>query len=74
MTAQAKAIEQVDTLDAARASFVRQYLGLKWPDAEHFHAMLNTDSGDVVTAGMLLACLEQFEGSSGGAMPIRPAG
>ena len=29
-----KAIEQVDTTDRARAAFVRQYLGLKWPEPD----------------------------------------
>ena len=29
-----KAIEQIDTTDKARAAFVRQYLGLKWPEPQ----------------------------------------
>ena len=46
---QDKAIEQVDTTDKARAEFVRQYLGLKWPEPELFHAMFNTGIGESCT-------------------------
>ena len=58
---QDKAIEQVDTTDEARAAFVRQYLGLKWPEPHLYHAMFNTDMGDSCTATMLVGCLQQFE-------------
>jgi len=58
---QDKAIEQVDTTDEARAAFVRQYLGLKWPEPHLYHAMFNTDMGDSCTATMLVECLQQFE-------------
>jgi cytidylate kinase len=56
-----EAIEQVDTTDQARAAFVRQYLGLKWPEPPLYHAMLNTEMGDSCTAAMLLQCVKQFE-------------
>jgi hypothetical protein len=56
-----KAIEQVDTTDKARAAFVRQYLGLKWPEPHLYHAMLNTGMGESCTAAMLVGCLQQFE-------------
>jgi Cytidylate kinase-like family len=59
---QDKAIEQVDTTDQARAAFVRQYLGLKWPEPHLYHAMFNTEMGDSCTAAMLLQCVRQFEG------------
>jgi hypothetical protein len=58
---QDKAIEQVDTTDKARAEFVRQYLGLKWPESHLYHAMFNTDMGDSCTATMLVDCVRQFE-------------
>jgi hypothetical protein len=58
---QDKAIEQVDTTDKARAEFVRQYLGLKWPEPELFHAMFNTGIGESCTATMLIGCVQQFE-------------
>ena len=56
-----KAIEQVDTTDKARAEFVRQYLGLKWPEPNLYHAMFNTEMGDSCTATMLFECVQQFE-------------
>ena len=59
---QDKAIEQVDTTDKARAAFVRQYLGLKWPEPHLYHAMFNTEMGESCTAAMLLQCVKQFEG------------
>ena len=58
---QDKAIEQIDTMDKARAAFVRQYLGLKWPQRHLFHAMFNTEMGESCTATMLVECLQQFE-------------
>jgi len=59
---QKEAIEQVDTTDLARAAFVRQYLGLKWPEPCLYHAMFNTEMGESCTAAMLLGCVKQFEG------------
>jgi cytidylate kinase len=58
---QDKAIEEVDTTDKARAEFVRQYLGLKWPESHLYHAMFNTEMGESCTATMLVECVQQFE-------------
>jgi len=58
---QDKAIEQIDTTDEARAAFVRQYLGLKWPEHHLFHAMFNTEMGESCTATMLVECVQQFD-------------
>jgi hypothetical protein len=58
---QGKAIEQIDTTDTARAAFVRQYLGLKWPEPHLYHAMFNTEMGESCTATMLVECVQQFE-------------
>src|ERR1700735_962352 len=58
---QKEAIEQVDTTDHARAAFVRQYLGLKWPEPHLYHAMFNTEMGESCTATMLVECVQQFE-------------
>ncbi|MGA7317181.1 MAG: cytidylate kinase-like family protein [Silvibacterium sp.] len=57
---QDKAIKLIDTTDEARAAFVRQYLGLKWPERHLYHAMFNTEMGESCTATMLVECLEQF--------------
>ena len=58
---QDRAIELVDTTDKARAAFVQQYFGLKWPEPHLYHAMLNTDMGESCTAAMLVGCLQEFE-------------
>jgi hypothetical protein len=58
---QDQAIEQIDTTDQARAAFVRQYLGLKWPEPHLYHAMFNTEMGESCTATMLVECVQQFE-------------
>jgi len=63
---QNKAIEQVDTTDKARAAFLRQYLGLKWPGSDLYHAMFNTEMGESCTATMLVECVKQFERDAGG--------
>jgi len=60
-TGEDKAIEQIDTTDKARAAFVRDYLGLKWPEPPLYHAMFNTEMGESCTATMLVECLQQFE-------------
>jgi hypothetical protein len=59
---QDRAIQLIDTTDKARAAFVQQYLGLKWPERHLFHAMFNTEMGESCTAAMLLQCVKQFEG------------
>src|SRR5580658_2248167 len=58
---QDRAIELIDTTDKARAAFVRQYLGLKWPERHLYHAMFNTGMGESCTATMLVECVQQFE-------------
>jgi cytidylate kinase len=56
-----RAIEQVDTTDKARAAFVRDYLGLKWPEPHLYDAMFNTEMGESRAAEMLLLCVRQFD-------------
>jgi cytidylate kinase len=58
---EARAIDQIDTTDKARAAFVRDYLGLKWPEPHLYHAMFNTEMGEPRTAAMFVECLQQFE-------------
>jgi cytidylate kinase len=58
---QGKAIELIDTTDSARAAFVRQYLGLNWPERHLYQAMLNTEMGEACTADIVVECLQQFE-------------
>ena len=58
---QDKAIELIDTTDKARAAFVQQYLGLKWPEPHLYHAMFNTEMGESCTATMLFECLQLFQ-------------
>ena len=59
---QDKAIEQIDATDKARATFVRQYLGLNWPEPQLYDAMFNTELGESRAAEMLLLCINQFDG------------
>ena len=62
---QDRAIELIDTTDESRAAFVREYLGLKWPEHHLYHAMFNTEMGESSTATMLVECLQQFERDRG---------
>ena len=57
---QAEAIEQIDTTDKARAAFIRQHLGLKWPDHRLYHAMFNTEMGESSVTEMLTHCAQQL--------------
>jgi cytidylate kinase len=45
---QDRAIKLIDTTDEARAAFVRQYLGLKWPERHLYHTMFNTEDGGIL--------------------------
>jgi cytidylate kinase len=67
---QDRAIKLIDTTDEARAAFVRQYLGLKWPECHLYHAMFNTEVGESCTATMLIECLRQFERDREGAVGV----
>jgi Cytidylate kinase-like family len=58
---QDKAIELIDTTDKSRATFVRQYLGLRWQEPFLYHAMFNTEMGESCTATMLVECLQLLQ-------------
>jgi cytidylate kinase len=62
---QDKAIELIDTTDKARAAFVRQYLGLKWPEPHLYHATFSTEMGESCTSAMLVECLQLFQRDRG---------
>jgi cytidylate kinase len=57
---QDRAIELIDTTDKARSTFVRQYLGLKWPEPHLYHAMFNTSMGDSHAMAMIVQCLAEL--------------
>ena len=69
---QDEAIQQIDTTDQARAAFVRQYLGLKWPEPQLYHAMFNTEIGESCTATMIVECVKQFECGATDIVEISP--
>ena len=56
---QDEAIDQVDTTDKARAAFIRQYIGLKWPEPYLYDGMFNTDRGGIVRGGDASALRER---------------
>jgi hypothetical protein len=58
---QDEAIEQIDTTDKARAAFVRQYLGLKWPDPHLYDVMFNTEMGESCVVDMLIRCVQAVQ-------------
>jgi hypothetical protein len=58
---QDQAIEQIDTTDKGRATFVSQYFGLKWPQYPLYQAMFNTAAGESRTTAMILQCVQEFE-------------
>jgi cytidylate kinase len=68
---QDRAIELIDTTDRARAAFVRQYLGLKWPEPHLYHGMFNTEMGESCTAAMLVECLQLFAGDGEYSQPAQ---
>jgi cytidylate kinase len=53
------AIEHVDTTDRDRATFVKKYFKLDWPDRHLFDAMFNTAMGESNVAEILAHCVQQ---------------
>jgi hypothetical protein len=49
---------RLELIDKARAAFVRQYLGLRWPETPLYRAMFNTEMDEPCTAAMLVECLQ----------------
>ena len=41
---------------------MRQYLGLKWPEANLYDIMFNTEGGDSFVADILVRCVQQVAG------------
>jgi cytidylate kinase len=56
---QAHAEALVDTVDRERASFIKNYFHVEWPNREIYHAMLNTGAGDETVVEAILAFLKQ---------------
>jgi Cytidylate kinase-like family len=59
-TPREKAIADVDTIDRDRASFVKRYLKLSWPEHHLYNAMFNTDMGDSYVVEMIAHCAQQL--------------
>jgi cytidylate kinase len=49
----------VDTVDAERAAFIRQYFNAAWPNLPVYHAMLNTAAGDEAVLGAILSFVQR---------------
>jgi CMP/dCMP kinase len=49
----------VDTVDRERASFIRNYFNVEWPNLPVYHAMLNTMAGDETVVNAILSFLKQ---------------
>jgi cytidylate kinase len=49
----------VDTVDRERASFIKNYFHVEWPNREIYHAMLNTGAGDETVVEAILTFLKQ---------------
>lgn len=58
-TRERDAIEQIDTIDRARATFVKKYLKLTWPGRYLYNAMFSTEMGVSYVSAMLVECIEQ---------------
>jgi cytidylate kinase len=53
------AAELVDTVDRDRASFIKKYFHVSWPNRSLYHAMLNTGVGDETVILAMKSFLQQ---------------
>jgi cytidylate kinase len=53
------AVASVDTIDRERASFIKKYFHVDWPNRSLYHAMLNTANGDETVVLAMLGFLDQ---------------
>ena len=56
---EAEADELVNTVDRDRASFIKKYFHVKWPNRSLYHAMLNTETGDETVILAIMSFLQQ---------------
>lgn len=56
-----EAAQLVDTVDAERAAFVRQYYNHEWPSRHLYHLMVNTEMGDAITVKTILDGMEMLD-------------
>jgi cytidylate kinase len=56
---EAEADELVTTVDRDRASFIKKYFHVKWPNRFLYHAMLNTGAGDETVILAMMSFLQQ---------------
>jgi cytidylate kinase len=54
---EAEAAELVNTVDRDRASFIKKYFQVKWPNRSLYHAMLNTGTGNEAVIRAILSFL-----------------
>lgn len=56
-----EAVELAETVDRDRASYIKQYFGVDWPDRQRFHFMINSVVGDKAAAETILNGVTMFE-------------
>ncbi len=58
---EADAAALVDTVDHERASFIKKYFHVKWPNRSLYHAMINTEVSDEMVVLAILSFLHQTQ-------------
>lgn len=67
----ATAEREIDTTDANRARYHREYYGRDWSDPTHFHLILNTEVlGNAGAAGLIVARAHQLGWTDEGGWPL----
>ena len=51
----------MDTVDRDRASFIKKYFHVNWPNRSLYHAMLNTGVGDETVILAMMGFLQQID-------------
>jgi cytidylate kinase len=57
----AQAAELVETVDAERAAYIKQYFGLEWPCRALYHLMVNSRIGDEAVVRTILDGMNVLE-------------
>ena len=58
---QSEAEASVDTVDYERAAFIKESFHLEWPNRSIYHAMFNTDAGELVVIPAILSFLRRSQ-------------
>jgi cytidylate kinase len=65
---ESEAVQLAETVDRDRATFIKQYFGVEWPDRNRFHLMINTKIGEEAAVETILNSIAMLEKQTTGSV------